>query len=74
MIRAAITFRRVSMARQNDFSPKRLGAFYRSVKVLHLEPQKNAIASARIVYIADSSMVVFFLPSMQLQNELASDF
>jgi hypothetical protein len=71
MVRPSIAIRRISMTRHEDFSAHRLGPYNGSVKVVNLEPEKQAVPRRHVVRVADASVVMFHFPSVQLHHELA---
>src|SRR5271167_583987 len=73
MIRATIPIRWIPMARQDDLDSHLLGACYRRINVVDLEPQQHAIAGRFVVWIADGAVIVLDLPAVQLQHQPARD-
>src|SRR5271157_1453116 len=71
MIWAPIPIRGIAMARQDDLGFHFLGACYRRIHVVNLEPQQHAIAGRFVVWIADAAVVVLDFPTVQLQHQPA---
>ena len=72
MIGAAITVWRIPMTRQDHLGSDGLGARNRGVDVFDLEPEQQPIAGGSIVGIADGTVMVILIPSVQLQHQLAA--
>ena len=47
-----------------------LGAGDGRIEIVNLEPQEHAVSVRLEIRIADRAMIVFHVPSMQLQHEL----
>ena len=59
------------MPRHDDLDAHFCGALHDGVKVVHLKPQQYTVSVWLIITIADCTVMVFYLESVQLKNELA---
>lgn len=71
MVWASVAIGRGSVTGHDDLSAKRLCPCNNSVDVVYLEPKKQPISRRHVVWIADASVVMFFLPAVKLQNQLS---
>ena len=69
MVRSAIAIRWIAVARENDLGMEFGGAGVRSIEIVDLEPQEDAVAGGSIVGITDRSVVVRHIEPVQLQDE-----
>src|SRR5690242_18272372 len=60
---ATISFGRVSVAWQDDFSAHCFGPCNRRVDVVNLEPEKQSIPRRHVLRIADGSVMMFHFPT-----------
>jgi hypothetical protein len=71
VIRAAIAFRWVSVARQDDVDSHFVGTVCDGVEVVYLEPQQYTISVWLVFTIADGAVMVFDCEAVQLEDKLA---
>lgn len=72
MIRATVSIGRVAMTGHDDLSAEKLDPSDCGVEVVYLEPEKQAVARRQVVGIANASVVMFLLPAVKLQDQLAA--
>src|SRR6185437_11686321 len=70
VVGAAITIRRIAMARQQDFDTHFHRTLHDRVEVFHFKPEQHTIAIRSVVGIADGTVVMLDVKTVQLQNEL----
>jgi hypothetical protein len=71
MIRPAVAIGRISMLGQHNFHAHLSGALQDRVKVVHFEPEQDAVSIGLVIAVADRPMVVFNLEAVQLKNQSA---
>jgi hypothetical protein len=71
MVRTAVTLGRIPMVREDDLRTQLRGAGNSRVEVANFKPQEHAV-SRREVGIADRSVMMVHIPSVQLKNQLAA--
>jgi hypothetical protein len=69
MVRPAIAGWRIAIAGLNHLDLHFFGAVDGRVELVNLEPQKHAVAVRLEILIADRTMMVFHIPSVQLQDQ-----
>jgi hypothetical protein len=69
MVRTALTLGRIPMAREDDLRLQLRGPGDSRVEVANFKPQEHAV-SRREVGIADRSVMMVHIPSVQLKNQL----
>ncbi len=62
--------RRIAVRRQDDLRPDFIGPFHRSVEIVDLEPQQDAVAVRPSVGIADHTVFVLNVPGMKLEDQV----
>ena len=71
MVGAAIAGRRVTKSRQDDLGFQLGDARGRCLEIINFEPQQYAVPIGPQPGIADGAVMVFDLPTVQLQNQPA---
>src|SRR5262245_54426961 len=66
---AGLALGRVAMHRHHDGRAKRGGAADRGVEVIDFEPEQDAVAVGPLLLIADATVMVLHLPTVELQDE-----
>jgi hypothetical protein len=69
MVRTALTLGRIPMAREDDLRLKLRGPGDSRVEVANFKPQEHAV-SRREVGIADGTVMMLHIPTVQLKNQL----
>jgi hypothetical protein len=70
MVRAAVTVRRIAMARQNDLRLELCSADNGRVEVVDFKPQEDPVARNEL-WIADWAVMMLHIPAMQLKYQPA---
>jgi hypothetical protein len=70
MIRAAVAFRRVAVARYDHLHCHLVGALHDGVEVVDLEPKQEAVAVGFVVAVGNVAVVVLGLEAVELKDEL----
>jgi hypothetical protein len=71
MIRPAVAIRRVSMLAQHNFHAHLSGALHHCVKVVHFEPEQDAVSVGPVIAVANRPMMVINFKAVQLKDQLA---
>jgi hypothetical protein len=71
VVRAAVTGRRVAMARQDDLHFHFVGASDGSIEIVNFKPQEYTVAIGLVCRITDPPVVVLDLEAVQLEDERA---
>jgi len=56
---------------QHDFHAHLGGALHHRVKVVHFEPEQDAVSIGLVIAVANPPMVVFHFKAVQLKHQLA---
>jgi len=59
------------MPGQHDFDAHFSGALQDRVKIVHFEPEQDAVSIRLVIAVANRAMVVFNFETVQLKNQLA---
>jgi hypothetical protein len=59
------------MPGQNNLHAHFSGALHHRIKVVHFEPEQDAVSVGLVIAVANRPMVVFNLEAVQLKDELA---
>jgi hypothetical protein len=71
MSRAArLALGRIAVRREHDLGAQRLDASDGGVEIIDLEPQEHTIAPRRIGGITEVAVMVFFVPAVELHDQL----
>ena len=70
MVRAAFVIGRISMTRQDNLHPQLCRPRNGGVKIISLKPEQDAVPM-RQLGITDATMMMIFLPAVQLKNQFA---
>jgi hypothetical protein len=68
MVRAAVTRWRVAMPGTNHLNLHFLGAGHGRIEIINLKPNEDAVSVCQI-RVADFTVIVFHIPTVQLQNQ-----
>ena len=70
MIGPALAGRRITSPGMNHLNLHLRGARDSRLEIIELEPQEHAVSVRLMIGIADRAVIVFHVPSVQLQHQL----
>jgi hypothetical protein len=71
VIWTAFAIRRVAMPGHDDLHAHLGGTLHDGLKIVYLEPQQNTVSVWLVITIADRTVIMFYVETVQLKDELA---